>query len=155
MLLMVVQNCNILTFKVNFLCQKLSESFQYFFFEEHHFRRISFFVFWHFLKNSIFKALYSLKWCPIFDDLEVVWSNWYQRNIGAIFTHWYMPSLCYKIIVNCHNLGHPTVQFLLHSLLDTRAESYQSIFNVVFFRPYRLCFTVLYCKVNSQIKSKS
>ena len=27
----VVKNCKILTFKVNFLCQKLSESFQFFF----------------------------------------------------------------------------------------------------------------------------
>ena len=45
----VVKNCKILTFKVNFLCQKLSESFQIFFFiEEHHFRGMFFVIdiFW-------------------------------------------------------------------------------------------------------------
>ena len=34
----VVNNCKILTFKVNFLCQKLSEPFYFFFIEEYHFR---------------------------------------------------------------------------------------------------------------------
>ena len=30
----------------------------------------------------------------IFDDSEVVQSSWYQKIIGAEFTHWYMPWLC-------------------------------------------------------------
>ena len=53
-----------MTFKVNFLYQKLSESFSFFF----HWR-ISIlehiFCYWHFLITLIFKAVYFLKWCPI------------------------------------------------------------------------------------------
>ena len=41
-------NCRILTFKVNFLCQKLSESFNFFFIEEYQFRSTFFVIdiFW-------------------------------------------------------------------------------------------------------------
>ena len=37
----------------------------------------------------------------IFEDSEV--------DFGAEFIHWYMPWLCYKIVVNHHNFGHPNV----------------------------------------------
>ena len=51
-----VKKCQNLTFKVNFLCQKSSQSFSFFFIEEYQFRRFFFvYVFWHFLITSIFK----------------------------------------------------------------------------------------------------
>ena len=40
----VSEKCQFLTFKVNFLCQKLSESFQIFFIEEYHFRGMFFVI---------------------------------------------------------------------------------------------------------------
>ena len=40
---------------------------------------------------------------------EVVGSSFYQKNMGAEFTHLYWPSLCYKIVVNRHNIGHPNM----------------------------------------------
>ena len=57
---------NLLTFKVNFLCQKLSESFSIFFSLKNinlgaHFLLLTFLI------TSIFKSLHFLKWCPIFD----------------------------------------------------------------------------------------
>ena len=61
-----VKKCQNLTFKVNFLCQKLSEFFSIFL----HWRILlqeHIFCYWHFLITSIFKSLYLLKWCPIFD----------------------------------------------------------------------------------------
>ena len=59
----VFKKCKNMTFKVNFLYQKLSESFSIFFssIQEH------IFCYRHFLITSIFISLYSLKWCPIFD----------------------------------------------------------------------------------------
>ena len=63
----VVKNGKILTFKVNFLCQKLSESFYNIF----HWRIWFYghtFCYWHFLKISLFKPIYFLKWRPIFDN---------------------------------------------------------------------------------------
>ena len=42
-----------------------------------------------------------------FQGPEVVGSSLYQKNIGAKFTHFYRPSLCWEIVVDCHNLGHP------------------------------------------------
>ena len=63
----VVKNGKILTFKVNFLCQKLSESFYFFFIEEYDLR-CTLFCYRIFLKTSIFKPLYFLKWRPIFDN---------------------------------------------------------------------------------------
>ena len=63
----VVKNGKILTFKVNFLCQKLSESF--YFFSSKNIILVAHFLFnWHFLTIAIFKPLYFLKWRPIFDD---------------------------------------------------------------------------------------
>ena len=55
----IVKDCKILTFKVNFLCQKLSESFQIFFFIDQYQLRSTFFVidiFWQiqFLKHFIY-----------------------------------------------------------------------------------------------------
>ena len=38
---------------------------------------------------------------------EVVGSSSYQKNIGAKFTHLYIPSLCKEFFVMRHNLGHP------------------------------------------------
>ena len=46
----MIENCQFLTFKVNFLCQKLSKSFSFFFIEEYQFR-----------------STFFLKWCPILD----------------------------------------------------------------------------------------
>jgi hypothetical protein len=36
----------------------------------------------------------------------VVRSSCYQKNIGAEFTHLYIPSLCKEFFVMRHNLGH-------------------------------------------------
>ena len=52
----VVKNCKILTFKVNFLCQKLSESFQFFFISTYfnwgtHFLLLTFFDNFNFLST--------------------------------------------------------------------------------------------------------
>jgi hypothetical protein len=62
-----VKTCKILTFKVNFLCQKLFKSNFFFHWKISFWGHI--FCYWHFLKTSIFKPLYFLKWRPIFDDL--------------------------------------------------------------------------------------
>ena len=56
-----VEKCLNLTFKVNFPCQQSSEFFSTSSIYEH------IFCYWHFLITSIFKSLYFLKWCPIFD----------------------------------------------------------------------------------------
>ena len=50
------------------------------------------------LKNLIFGNF----WGP-----EEVGSSLYQKNIGAKFTHLNRTSLCWEIVVDCHNLGHP------------------------------------------------
>ena len=65
-----VKKCQNLTFKVNFLCQKSSESFSIFFSLKNinlgaHFSLLSFF-------DNIFKSLYFLKWCPIFDTSPLI-----------------------------------------------------------------------------------
>ena len=58
-----------LTFKVNFLCQKLSESFSIFF----SLKSINLGA--DFLITSIFKSLYFLKWRPIFDTFPLIQFN--------------------------------------------------------------------------------
>ena len=78
--------CLNLTFKNNFLCQKLSESFWFFFIEEYEFRST-------FLITSIFKSIYFLKWCPIFDSLPLLqfskfnnflWACWFlAKNLSS------------------------------------------------------------------------
>ena len=40
---------------------------------------------------------------------EVVGSSLYQKNIGAQFTHLYVPSLCKEFFVMRHNIGHSNV----------------------------------------------
>ena len=40
------------------------------------------------------------------DHKYVVGSSCYSKNIGAKFTHLFMPSLCKEFIVMRHNLGH-------------------------------------------------
>ena len=60
------QKCQNLTFKVNFLHQKLSESFLIFISLKNinsgaHFLLLTFLI------ASIFRSIYFLKWCPIFD----------------------------------------------------------------------------------------
>ena len=62
-----VKKCQNLTFKVNFLRQKSSESFSIFFIEEYQFRSAFFVIdiFWH-----IFFLL--LEWCPIFDSMSLI-----------------------------------------------------------------------------------
>ena len=53
-------------------------------------------------KLSTLKTLiFANFWGP-----EVVGSSSYQKNIGAKFTHLYIPSLCKEFIVMRHNLGH-------------------------------------------------
>ena len=54
-------------------------------------------------KLSTLKTLiFANFWGP-----EVVGSSLYQKNIGAKFTHLYIPSLCKEFFVMRHNLGHP------------------------------------------------
>ena len=55
-----------------------------------------------------------------FRDPEVVGSSSYKKNIDAKFTHSYRPSLCWEIVVDCHNLGRPTVYILGPKKDDTR-----------------------------------
>jgi hypothetical protein len=62
-----VKKCQNLTFKVNFLRQKLSESFWFYFSLKNMNLRAHFL----FLKTLLFKALYFLKWCPVFDSLPL------------------------------------------------------------------------------------
>ena len=53
---------------------------------------------------QIFQAL------RLFPALRLLWTLEQflsKKNIGTEFTHLFMPSLCQKIIVNCHNLGLP------------------------------------------------
>ena len=57
---------NLLTFS-QFSISKIIRIFLNFFFIEEYQFRSTFFCYWHFLIASIFKSLYLLKWCPIFD----------------------------------------------------------------------------------------
>ena len=75
-----------------------------------------------FLKNSTFKHIYFLKWCPIFDNSEVVQSNWYQKNIGAELIYWIY--CVFKIVMNRHDNGHPN---------STRRPKYMSFIKKNFF----------------------
>ena len=52
-----------------------------------------------------------------FWDQEVVGSNTYQKNIGAKFTHLYIPSLCKEFFVMRQNLGHPIVDMFFHIIV--------------------------------------
>ena len=57
-------------------------------------------------KLSTLKTLiFANFWGP-----EVVGSSLYQKNIGAKFTHLYIPSLCKEFFVMRQNLGHPKDQ---------------------------------------------
>ena len=48
------------------------------------------------MKTLTFKTLiFENFWAP-----KVVGSSAYQKNIGLELTHWYMPSLCWMIIMN-------------------------------------------------------
>jgi len=58
-----VRKCHSYTFKVNFLCQKSTEEFQF---------KRPFFVKKHFFLTSIFEPLYFLRACPIFDKLVLL-----------------------------------------------------------------------------------
>ena len=49
----------------------------------------------------------------------LVGSSLYQKNFAAEFTHLYRPSLCYKIIVNRHNIGHPNGGTLAKNIQKT------------------------------------
>ena len=86
---------NLLTFKVNFLYQKLSESFSIFF----HWR------------ISIFKSLYFLKWCPIFFTSPLtqlkkfnnfLWVCWFLgKNLSN-----FVPPVWKLHNLYCHNCQH-------------------------------------------------
>ena len=54
---------------------------------------------------------------------EVVGSSLYQKNIGAQFTHLYVPSLCKEFIVMRHNIG--------HSNRETKLQAYEAARNCV------------------------
>ena len=64
----VVKNCKILTFKVNFLCQKLSESFQKKF-SLNNINLGAHILLLTVLTTSTFIAHYFLKWRPFFDGI--------------------------------------------------------------------------------------
>ena len=67
-------------------------------------------------KLSTLKTLiFANFWGP-----EVVGSSSCQKNIGAKFTHLYIPSLCKEFFVMRHNLGHPSIQVLKTSLVFTK-----------------------------------
>ena len=64
-------------------------------------------------KLSTLKTLiFSNFWGP-----EVVGCSSCQKNIGAKFTHLYIPSLCKEFVVMRHNLGHPTIHTISHNVL--------------------------------------
>ena len=65
--------CKILTFKVIFLCLKLSQSFKIIILLK------NIILGAHFSLLTFFEALYYLKMCPIFVSLEVVRSSLYQK----------------------------------------------------------------------------
>jgi hypothetical protein len=87
---------NLLTFKMNFLCQKLSESFSIFFFIKEYQFRSTFFVI-----DKIFKSLYLLKWCPIFDtspltqfskfNNTLMKNRFFRKSINI--EHWTPPNI--------------------------------------------------------------
>ena len=59
-----IEKCQFMTSKANFLCQKLSESFHFFFIDEYHFRGM-FFIIEIFWKLQFFQAVYILKSCQL------------------------------------------------------------------------------------------
>ena len=69
-----------MTFKVNFLCQKWSESFSIFFIKEYQFRSTFFVI-------DIFKSLYFLKWCPIFDISRLIQ---FSKFNNFLWVHWFL-----------------------------------------------------------------
>ena len=94
-------------YKVNFLSQKSSETFSFFF----HWRvpiQDNIFCYWHFLIKSIFKSLYLLKWCPIFDSFPLIlnskfnnflWGSWFLcKNLSK-----FVPPTWKLYDPYCHN----------------------------------------------------
>ena len=82
----VVKMCKILTFKVNFLHQKVSESFQ----KNFHWRISIYeqlFCYWHFLTTSISKTLYLLKWCPSFDNSLL---HQFKKYNNFLLVYWFL-----------------------------------------------------------------
>ena len=65
-------------------------------------------------KKMTFKNLiFGNFWGP-----EVVGSSLYQKNIGAQFTHLYVPSLCKEFFVMRHNIGHSSGELRLVELSE-------------------------------------
>ena len=68
---------------------------QFFSIKEYQFRSTSF-CYWHFLITSIFKSLYFLKWCPIFDTSPLtqvskfnnfLWVCWFLGKNNSNFVY--------------------------------------------------------------------
>ena len=104
----VSKKCQNLTFKVNFLCLKLLESF-WLFFSLKNTNLGANFLSLTFLISSMFKSLYFLKWCPVFDSSPLLqvskfnnffWVCWFlTKNLSNLV------SLPWKLHNRyCHNL---------------------------------------------------
>ena len=59
-------------FQCQFSTSKIIQIFLNFIFIEEYECRSKFFCYWHFLITPIFKSLYFLKWCLIFDSLPLL-----------------------------------------------------------------------------------
>ena len=89
------KKCQFLTFKVNFLCQKLSESFYFFFIEEYQFKStyIVIGIFWklQFLKPFISKMKHIF--CQLILEFWWVW-RWHDLVKKCLFP-------IYAYVVSC------------------------------------------------------
>ena len=107
----VMRRCQNLTFKVNFLCQKSSESFWFFSLKKKHI-----FCYWYFLITSFFKFLYFLKWCPIFDSSPLLkFSKFYNFIWPKIFLILYtsLDNFATGSIDILHTSGNPRIARIL------------------------------------------
>jgi len=107
--------------KSNFYVEIIRIFLIFFFIEEYRFRS-TFFVIWHFLITSIFKTLYFLKWCPIFDSSPLsqsskvnnfLWVCWFLgKNLSSFVPPFEKSTTRIAIPCNAMQSRHDAVSFV-------------------------------------------
>ena len=100
--IMVCQKVSKLYFQVNFLWKKLTE-----FFRKKSFKNINSGD-----HSSIFEPLYSIKSCPIIDELVLPAFSKYN---GLLWVYWFLAKI---LLFRTHHLWNPTAELILMLITD-------------------------------------
>ena len=153
LLLEGVKKCQNLTFKVNFLHQKSSESFRFFPLKD---INLGTRLYWHFLITSIFTSLHFLKWYSIFDSLPLhqfskfnnfLWVCWF---LGKYFVphSWKLDShnrKCTELTRNNLPFRLPRRKFKLYLKLQNTFLTYED--SIKIFLQIGECPDVFFCQL--------